>query len=68
VRASIAVLILPASSLAAGHSQNGSTVGNCISDGLSGNEPTWRLQSCRGPLRRAFCRLAARTSPPRNSR
>ena len=47
--ASIAVLILPASSLAAGHSQNGPTVGDCISDGLYGNEPNMANQVPGGP-------------------
>ena len=47
--ASIAVLIVPASSLAAGHSQNGPTVGDCISDGLYGNEPNMANGAPGGP-------------------
>jgi len=47
--ASVAVLILPASSLAAGHSQNGLTVGDCISDIVYGNEPNMANGASGGP-------------------
>jgi hypothetical protein len=46
---SVAALVLPASSLAAGHSQNGFTVGDCISDGLYGNEPNSTTNPPGGP-------------------
>lgn len=35
----LAMALTPGASLAAGHSQNGFTVGDCISDGFYGNEP-----------------------------
>jgi hypothetical protein len=35
----IGLLLVPAAGIAAGNAQTGATVGNCISDGLYGNEP-----------------------------
>jgi hypothetical protein len=45
-------LALPASGMAAGHSQNGLTVGDCISDGLYGNEPNMANSPFVGPSER----------------
>ncbi|HEX6115993.1 MAG TPA: hypothetical protein VFY99_02765 [Solirubrobacterales bacterium] len=39
VAVSIAILAIPATSIAAGNAQSGATVGDCISDGFYGNEP-----------------------------
>ena len=46
-------LALPASGMAAGHSANGFTVGDCISDGLYGNEPNMANGAPGGPSEQA---------------
>jgi hypothetical protein len=46
---SAAALIVPATSVAAGHSQNGFTVGDCISDVVYGNEPNMADGTPGGP-------------------
>ena len=46
-------LALPASGMAAGHGQNGPTVGDCISDGLYGNEPNMANGAPGGPSEQA---------------
>ena len=51
--AAIVVLIVPASSFGAGHSQNGFTVGDCISDFVYGNEPNMADGSLGGPAEQA---------------
>ena len=51
--AAIVVLIVPASSSGAGHSQNGFTVGDCISDVVYGNEPNMANGAPGGPSEQA---------------
>lgn len=48
-----AALAFPASSLAAGHSANGFTVGDCISDVVYGNEPNSTTNPPGGPSEQA---------------
>jgi hypothetical protein len=45
------VAVLP--TMAAGHSQNGPTVGDCISDGFYGNEPNMASGAPGGPSEQA---------------
>ena len=45
----VGALVIPSASLAAGNSQTQLTVGNCISDGLYGNEPNMADGSLGGP-------------------
>ena len=47
--AALAASLSPASALAAGHSANGFTVGDCISDVVYGNEPNMADGSAGGP-------------------
>ena len=50
---SLGALIVPSASLAAGHSQNGFTVGDCISDVVYGNEPNMANGAPGGPSEQA---------------
>ena len=45
----LAMLAFASSAIAAGNENTGSTVGNCISDGLYGNEPNMADGSAGGP-------------------
>ena len=47
--AGLALAFTPAAGIAAGHAQNGQTVGDCISDGLYGNEPNMANGAPGGP-------------------
>jgi hypothetical protein len=47
--AAAAVLIVPATSVAAGNAQSGPSVGNCISDIVYGNEPNMANGAPGGP-------------------
>lgn len=45
----VAMLVFASTALAAGNENTGSTVGNCISDGLYGNEPNMAHGRLGGP-------------------
>lgn len=47
--AALVALVVPATGQAAGHSQNGFTVGDCISDVVYGNEPNSTTNPAGGP-------------------
>ena len=54
VCAALAVaLIVPATSAAAGNAKSGPTVGECISDGIYGNEPNMKNGAPGGPAEQA---------------
>ena len=47
--AALVALAVPTAAMAAGNEQSGVTVGNCISDGLYGNEPNMANGAAGGP-------------------
>ena len=51
--AAAVALIVPATSAAAGNAQSGPTVGDCISDGIYGNEPNMKNGAPGGPAEQA---------------
>ena len=53
VVALVAMLVVAAVAQAAGNDQSGFTVGNCISDGLYGNEPNMANGAPGGPAEQA---------------